>query len=44
MVFIIPNGILKEPSSPLTLKTFARLFRSMKINFCVCVSFSSPGN
>ena len=33
MVFIIPNGILKEPSSPLTLKTFAGLFRSMKINF-----------
>lgn len=44
MVFIIPNGILKEPSSPLTLKTFARLFRSMKINFYVCVSFSSPEN
>ena len=30
--------------NPLTLKTFAGILRSMKINFYVCISFSSPGN
>lgn len=43
MVFI-PNDILKESSSSLTLKTFAGLFRSMKINFYVSISFASPGS